>query len=183
MRVQETEVHCIACKHEWLAETIVAAPIAVWSASVTALRCPTCGAGPKNIAFGRGDVPDPLPIQDGMTDPEKRVAWLKTHDNGRSSECIAEKMCGLVPNGNYPHDVGDFGRCERLLILYPEWRARFDEMKEVNATWNALVERWDEIAEAWRHDVELYRVTPRVKGGWRCDDLLRGIVGDFGRLR
>ena len=176
MKIQETPVHCTACKHEWLAETIIEAPIGLWWASIKALRCPVCGVGPKKIAFGRGDVPDPQPIQDGMTDPEKRAAWLKMHDSGLSSKCIAEKMCGLVPTGDYPLDGDDFGRCERLLILYPEWRPRLGEMKEVNATWSALVDRWDEITEAWWHDVELYRRTPRAKDGWRCYDLMRSII-------
>jgi len=177
MKIQDTPVHCTACKHEWLAQTVVDAPISVWTSSIQALRCPECGAGPKKIAFGRGDVPDPEPVQSGMTDAEKRAAWLKMHDNGLSSECIAEKMSGLVPRDNYPHDGDDFGRCERLLILYPEWRARLGEMKEVNAMWNALVDRWDEIAEAWRHDTELYRRAPRSKEGWRCYGLMKSILG------
>lgn len=152
------------------------APIAVWAAALKALHCPACGAGVKKIAFGRGDVPDPQPIQVGMTDDERRAAWLNQHDSGLSSECIADKMCGLTPSGAYPHDGPDFGRCERLLILYPEWRARLDEMKAVNPMWEALVPRWSEIAEAWRHDMELYRRTPRAKSGWRCYDMMKSIL-------
>ncbi len=176
MRIEDTMVHCIACKTEWIAQTIIDAPTEIWVTSVRALHCPKCGAGSKKIAFGRGDVPDPEPIQTGMTDPERRAAWLKLHDNGQSSQCIADKMCGMVPTGNYPHDGDDFGRCERLLALYPAWRARFGEMRVVNEFWDALVPRWDEIAVAWRHDVELWRTKPRARDGWRCYPLMRSIL-------
>lgn len=176
MRIEPTPVHCIACKHEWLAETVTEAPVEIWAASVKAIRCPTCGATAKNVAFGRGDVPDPQPVQGGMTDSDKRAAWLKMHDYGLSSECIADKMCGMAPTGNYPHDGIDFGRCERLLILYPEWRGRLGEMREVNLYWSALVDSWSEITEAWRHDVELRRRDPHVKEGWRCYALMNSIL-------
>jgi hypothetical protein len=176
MRIQETAVHCLACKHEWRAEMIVEAPVKLCIASIRELSCPTCGAGPKKIAFGRSDVPDPKPVQDGTTDPEKRAAWLDMHDNGLSSECIADVMCGVTPTGNYPLDGDDFGRCERLLILYPEWRARLKNMAAVNPVWAALVEHWDEIVVAWRHDVDLYRGRPRTRSGWRCYPLMRSII-------
>lgn len=176
MRIQETPVHCIACKHEWLAEIVIDAPVEIAVASIKTIHCPECGAGTKKVAFGRGDVPDPQPIQTGMTDSERRAAWLKMHDNGRSSECIADKMCGLIPTGDYPRDGSDFGRCERLLILYPEWRARLDEMHDVSKQWHALVSRWPEIVEAWRHDTDLWRRNPKQRDGWLCYPLMRSIL-------
>jgi len=176
MRIEETSVHCLACGHEWLADTVVDAPIEVAAASLKALRCPICGAGSKQIAFGRGDVANPTPIQSGMTDAEKRAAWLALHDNGLSSECIADQMCGMVPTGNHPWDGDDFGRCERLLILYPEWRARLHEMKAVSPIWAALVERWDEIVAAWWHDTILRQHNPKAKSGWQCYALIHSIV-------
>lgn len=182
MRIQETAVHCVACKHEWLADMIVEAPISVYTASIQALHCPACGSGFKKIAFGRGDVPDPKPVQAGMTDPEKRAAWLKMHDNGLSSQCIADRMCGMVPTGSHPHDGADFGRCERLLMLYPDWRDRLDEMRIVSEFWAALVPRWAEITDAWRHDVELFRKHPRAKAGWLCYPLMRSILDPIEQL-
>ncbi len=183
MRVQETTVHCIACKHEWMADTIVEAPVSVWTASVQALACPSCGKGFKSIAFGRGDVPDPEPVHRDMTDPERRAAWLKLHDNGLSSQCIADRMCGWITTVTHPWDGADFGRCERLLILYPEWRARLDEMRAVSPVWDALVSRWSDIVDAWRHDMDLYKRTPRAKDGWRCYDLMQSISDQVKRDR
>ena len=127
MRVQPTPLHCTKCRHEWIGELIVDAPVEVAAASMRALHCPVCGADHKRVAFGRGDVPDPQPVQTGMTDPERRAAWLVLHDSGLSSCCIADVMCGMQPTRNHPHDGEDFGRCERLLMLYPEWRARLGE--------------------------------------------------------
>ena len=176
MRIQETMVHCLDCKHEWLAEMVVDAPVEIWTASAKSLNCPKCGANAKKIAFGRGDVPDPKPIQLGLTDVEKRHEWLKLHDNGMSSECIADVMCGLPNQGNYPHDGSDFGRCERLLMLYPEWRERLSEMSAINMAWAALVPKWDKIVAAWKHDKELWEVKGQKAKGWKCYDLMRSIL-------
>ena len=68
MRVQPTPLHCTKCRHEWIGELIVDAPVEVAAASMRALHCPVCGADHKRVAFGRGDVPDPQPVQTGMTD-------------------------------------------------------------------------------------------------------------------
>lgn len=143
-----------------------------------ALRCPACGADSHSVAFGRGDVPDPQPVSSTrLTDRDRRAAWLKLHDDGLSSRCIADRMCGNGPSGDYPRDGGDFGRCERLLILYPEWRARLGEMVTVSEHWAALVPRWDDIVLAWRHDAELWRTQGKKapRSEWKCYDLMQGI--------
>ena len=178
MRVQPTPLHCTKCRHEWIGELIVDAPVEVAAASMRALHCPVCGADHKRVAFGRGDVPDPQPVQTGMTDRERRAAWLVLHDSGLSSCCIADVMCGMQPTRNHPHDGEDFGRCERLLMLYPEWRARLGEMAIVSRHWDALVPRWDEVVVAWRHDIELWRAKGRkVKHEeYRCYPLMRSIL-------
>jgi hypothetical protein len=186
MRVERRMFHCVACQDEFLAEILLDAPVDVALAAMGAVRCPKCGAGSNKVAFGRGFVPSPEPAPSAMTDLERRAAWLDTHDNGLSSEVMADTMCGL-PLGNrwrtYPRDGDDFGRCERLLLRYPVWRARLEIMRGVSVVWNALVERWDEIAEAWRADVALYesiRHLPPAKQrkveGWQCYDLMRSII-------
>lgn len=74
--------------------------------------------------------------------------WALGGSTGLSSKCIALHMCGLEANGHYPHDSGDFGRCETLLEAVPGLRERLDEMKGVNTYWAALVPRWEEIRTA-----------------------------------
>ena len=67
---------------------------------------------------------------------------------GASSKCIARHMMGLSTDGSYPHDGGDFGRCEALLDAVPDLRHRLPEMAEVNRYWAALVPRWEDIRGA-----------------------------------
>ena len=183
MLIQKDPFHCLKCKHEWIGEVLVDAPVNVVLAVMRELHCPNCGAGARNVAFGRGDVPNPKPVLSGMTDFERRAAWLRLHDNGLSSECIAEVMCGLVPTGDYPLDGADFGRCYRLLLLYPAWAARLGEMTKVNKHWAALVLRWEEISQAYLHDVELRR-TKRA-GSWsdgrQCYPLMRSVLDPLER--
>lgn len=85
-----------------------------------------------------------------MTDHERFARWLALGDSGLSSKAIAFKMCGIDAGDSWdrkfhPSDPSDFGRCFRLLKLYPEWRNRLGEMATVSKCWRALVKRWDEI--------------------------------------
>ena len=157
-----------------MADLIADAPVEVAAAAFMAgARCPKCG---KNKgALGRGYVPTPERSVCNGTDDERRSAWLRLNDSGLSSRCIADRMCGSRITGDHPHDADDFGRCERLLALYPQWRARLEEMTPVSAYWGALVPRWNEIAEAWRHDDQLYRSGAR-RGPWLCSKLMRSIL-------
>ena len=71
--------------------------------------------------------------------------WATGRRTGASSTCIARHLMGLKSDGSYPHDGGDFGRCEALLDAVPTLRANFAAMSGVNKYWAALVPRWDEI--------------------------------------
>ena len=73
--------------------------------------------------------------------------WALGRSTGLSATCIARHMMGLKTDGSYPHDGGDFGRCEALLESVPEFRERLTEMADVNQYWSALIPRWDEIRE------------------------------------
>ena len=169
MHIQTTAMSCMECNHYWAGEMVVNAPVEVWAAALMATRCPACGS--KVIALGRGNVPDPEPAPDNMTDTMRRAAWLALCDNGLSSECIADTMCGIRgDNTRRPYDGADFGRCERLLMLYPQWRARLPEMMAVNPAWAALVPRWDEVAAAWQADK-----AARRDGPWVCATLMDSI--------
>lgn len=84
-----------------------------------------------------------------MSDFERACRWRAGPLGvGVSSSFIADFMCGLKQHGSYPHDPDDFGRCARLLTLYPEWRARLPEMASAGPAWAALVARWNDITEA-----------------------------------
>lgn len=76
------------------------------------------------------------------------ATWALGGSTGLSATCIARHMMGLPVGGDYPHDGGDFGRCEALLDAVPELRARLPEMAEVSDMWAKLVANWDRIRES-----------------------------------
>ncbi len=47
---------------------------------------------------------------------------------------------------NWPHDNGDFSRCQKFLEAVPEVKSRLPELKSLCKEWNNLVDKWDEIA-------------------------------------
>lgn len=73
--------------------------------------------------------------------------WLATGERGLSSEAMFSRFTGICVNtrGDYPHDPGDFRRCERLLREVPIFRLQLSEMKDVSAEWSILVDHWDEL--------------------------------------
>jgi hypothetical protein len=89
-------------------------------------------------------------------EPEAR--WWKGTDVGRSAAAIfAVFSAGFwaqraddFAKGATPQDAADFGRCLRLLNLFPTWRARLHEVAEVypETKWPAIVARWEEIEAA-----------------------------------
>jgi uncharacterized protein (UPF0335 family) len=79
--------------------------------------------------------------------PEGLDEWIASGAKGASAKSIAAHLAGHdTQNGDYPHDGGDFGRCEALLDAVPSLRLIFPQMVDVNAYWAALVPRWAEIA-------------------------------------
>ena len=80
------------------------------------------------------------------------ATWALGRSTGASAKCIARHMLGQKTEGDYPHDGGDFGRCEALLDAVPGLRERLPEMASVNRYWAALVPRWHEILAANEKD-------------------------------
>lgn len=80
-----------------------------------------------------------------VMDYKSLAVWALGESTGASSICIARHMMGLDTDGSYPHDGGDFGRCEKLMDTVPGVRERLPEMASVNRYWAALVPRWEEI--------------------------------------
>lgn len=82
---------------------------------------------------------------------KKYVQWLLSDDTGLSSQTIWSVLSGVEfpDNTKYlpsvPYDCGDFGRCYRLLKLFPEWRSRLQEVSAKYHEWTKLVECWCEL--------------------------------------
>lgn len=80
---------------------------------------------------------------EGFTTAEQ---WLAGWDTGLSSLTIWHFMHrGIVMRPTIPYDVADFGRCYRLLLLFPEWRQRLDKMGETIPMWKPFVAAWPEM--------------------------------------
>jgi len=82
--------------------------------------------------------------------------WLRSGDTGISSETIWSVMMGEPPpryGGSIPYDPADFGRCHRLLTLFPEWRARLPEVEAHDPMWGPLVREWDALTALYLEEL------------------------------
>jgi hypothetical protein len=72
--------------------------------------------------------------------------WLSGRDTGTSSRTIYSVMQHTaMERYDIPHDPADFGRCYRLLALFPEWGERLADVARVHAAWRPFVENWAEL--------------------------------------
>jgi hypothetical protein len=90
---------------------------------------------------------------------DKELEWIKGPDTGMSSLTIMSVLSDKHKHpgryeirGEYPLDPSDFGRCYRLLALFPEWRSRLSEVAEKYPKWKELVEHWDELEALWEKE-------------------------------
>lgn len=78
--------------------------------------------------------------------PTTPAEWFAGDDTGVSSLTIYSVMTGQrVRHTGIPYDPDDFGRCHRLLRLFPEWRVRLGEVATRFPDWRGLVEAWGEL--------------------------------------
>jgi len=114
----------------------------------------------------------------------KPEQWIIGYDTGTSSKTIWAVMMDAVTGNEpwhtfgVPGDPDDFGRCYRLLVLFPEWRARLNEVAEKFPEWIGLVREWDKLSLLYERDYptgrsdELYKAMQvlidegRVAAGW-----------------
>lgn len=95
-----------------------------------------------------------------------QVRWWRGTDVGQSSAALFHVFCdeslkwcsNEMGCSATPSDADDFGRCHRLLVLFPEWRSRLVEvaMKYPNTAWPKIVARWSELETA--HEAALPEV-------------------------
>jgi hypothetical protein len=80
----------------------------------------------------------------------RHADWLLSGDTGSSSIAIFRQMTGRKQDdyARAPWDAYDFGRCVRLLNIFPEWRLRLEEMRQHGLQWSTLVARWKDV-ETW----------------------------------
>ena len=87
--------------------------------------------------------------------PNNYLEWTLSRDVGVSSATILEATAGMAsPCGQYgiPLDPSDFGRCYRLLELFPELRARLNRVVYFHPEWRPIIEAWDELTALWEEE-------------------------------
>lgn len=87
---------------------------------------------------------------------EPELRWWRGLDVGTSSAAIFSVLCRNIyltgeaermANVSTPMDAEDFGRCQRLISLFPEWKSKLSEIadKYPSTKWPAIIARWDEL--------------------------------------
>jgi len=101
------------------------------------------------------------------------IEWLLSGDTGISSKTILAVMTGSKKTDSFgidvPRDSSDFGRCYRLLQLFPEWRVRLPEVAEAYPIWSPMVAAWDELSA-------MYEESPRNMYGRMCELIDEGRI-------
>lgn len=98
-------------------------------------------------------------IAEHLKDLPAAERWWYGTDVGTSSAALFAVLVGdpalaqparIFSHGATPNDALDFGRCARLLALFPAWRRRLHEVAEAHPTtaWPQIVAAWDELAAA-----------------------------------
>jgi hypothetical protein len=81
------------------------------------------------------------------------IEWLLSGDTGISSKTILSVMTGSKMSGRYgpgvPLDSSDFGRCYRLLKIFPKWAERLNEVSERYPVWGPMIEAWGELTDIY----------------------------------
>lgn len=88
--------------------------------------------------------------------PRAPWQWAAGRDTGTSSLTIYGALTGTPSphdRSDVPHDSADFGRCYRLLKLFPEWRNRLGEVAKKHSKWRGLADAWGELETLY--EVEL----------------------------
>uniref|UniRef100_A0A6H1ZLZ2 Uncharacterized protein n=1 Tax=viral metagenome TaxID=1070528 RepID=A0A6H1ZLZ2_9ZZZZ len=82
------------------------------------------------------------------------INWITGNDTGISSKAIWSVMMGAdtISDTDVPHDPADFGRCYRLLKLFPEWRNRLDEVAAALPKWGPMVREWETMECLYEKD-------------------------------
>ena len=82
--------------------------------------------------------------------------WAAGRDTGISSLTIYHVMTGN-PIRDYwystPSDPSDFGRCYRLLKLFPQWKPRLQEVAVRFPEWKNLVSEWDALEKMYEREL------------------------------
>lgn len=111
------------------------------------------------------------------------INWLASGERGISSDTLFSTLTGVdAMNGFapcHPWDPADYRRCALLLDQCPELRSKLDLMRAVSPTWNALVDRWDEIFALMAEETKNWRSPPPNAKSPKTYTLMQSIIFPF----
>lgn len=129
------------------------------------MHCTRCGAGFEMPLRGVSLSAFPLYVKAFTIDhqnceegkwtepvPSTPEEWVRGRDIGVSSATIYHVMASRpspYKEFNPPVDPDDFGRCYRLLNLFPEWKARLGEIAARFPAWREYVQNWAKLTELY----------------------------------
>lgn len=90
------------------------------------------------------------------------ATWACTDDTGISSTNIARACLGMTPTDNAftPLDIGDLGRCLRLITAVPEARKGVAALAKHSPAWARLDKVWEELTVTCKKEGDLAGVKP-----------------------
>ena len=87
--------------------------------------------------------------------PKTPREWIDGPDTGISSKAICRTYLGGHPAANEarpPQDPDDFGRCYRLLKLFPDMQGVLATLAERHPAWSPLVREWEALTELYEQE-------------------------------
>jgi len=95
---------------------------------------------------------------------EKTLKYLADRDCGLSAKAIIYRMNDINDvYTDHPLDAADFGRCMKLLSVFPEYRVELHHMKDVSKEWVLLVDNWTELEELYFREIDTNDGSPLYK--------------------
>lgn len=112
--------------------------------------------------------------------PADPMAWLAGRDTGVSSTTIWHAIMHRPladEDASVPWDPDDFGRCYRLLKLFPHWREGLREVANRWPKWGPLVREWDRLTALFEEE-EPTGTAPKLYAAMHLLHVEAGIYGD-----
>lgn len=91
--------------------------------------------------------------------PKSEMEWLAGRDTGTSSKTIFAAATGIRMDRHdldIPYDPDDFGRCYRLVRLFPRMRPTEPIIRRhllhICPAWAPFIDAWDQMVELWEEE-------------------------------
>lgn len=142
--------------------------LAMHPALATCVACAAVGNAELEVEkLKRGHVPD---------EHKKYHEWADGPDSGMSSMALVRATTGAHVGRwrdyqQHPLDPDDFGRCYRVLQLFPELRTDLAKVAALSQEWSRLIAAWDDL-ELLFTVVEPHWPKPRMYD--RMQELING---------